>query len=107
MGVVDSNCSPRDIDFLVPGNDDAIRAIDLYCTAVANACLSGYERHQAELVAQRRDTPQSEKLDLSAKTGRRVVEIKQAPRRGRGQGSGGAGGGRSYSAGGHAGGGKG
>ncbi len=107
VGVVDSNCSPRDIDFLVPGNDDAIRAIDLYCTAVANSCLSGYERHQAELVAQRRDTPQSEKLDLSAKTGRRVVEIKQAPRRGRGQGSGGAGGGRSYSAGGHGAGGKG
>jgi hypothetical protein len=50
--------------------------------------------------------PQSEKLDLSAKTGRRVVEIKQAPRRGRGQGSGGAGGGRSYSAGGHGAGGK-
>jgi small subunit ribosomal protein S2 len=106
VGVVDSNCSPRDIDFLVPGNDDAIRAIDLYCTAVANACLAGYERHQSELVAQRRDMPQSEKLDLSAKTGRRVVEIKQAPRRGRGQGSGGAGGGRSYSAGGHGAGGK-
>jgi small subunit ribosomal protein S2 len=107
VGVVDSNCSPRDIDFLVPGNDDAIRAIDLYCTAVSNACLSGYERHQAELVAQRRDQPQVEKLDLSAKTGRRVVEIKQAPRRGRGQGSGGAGGGRSYSAGGPPAGGKG
>lgn len=105
VGIVDSNCSPRDIDFMIPGNDDAIRAIDLYCTAVANACLSGYERHQAELVAQRRDMPQTEKVDLSAKTGRRVVEIKQAPRRGRGQGSGSAGGGRSYSAGGNAGGG--
>ena len=104
VGVVDSNNSPRDIDFMIPGNDDAIRAIDLYCTAVANACLAGYEQHQAELVAQRRDMPQSEKLDLSAKTGRRVVEIKQAPRRGRGQSSGGAGGGRSYSAGGHKGG---
>ena len=100
VGIVDSNNSPRDIDFLVPGNDDAIRAIDLYCTAVANACLEGYERHQAELVAQRRDKREDEKVDLSAKTGRRVVEIKQAPRRGRGQGSGGAGGGRSYSAGG-------
>ncbi|MBK7947331.1 MAG: 30S ribosomal protein S2 [Deltaproteobacteria bacterium] len=107
VGIVDSNNSPRDIDFLVPGNDDAIRAIDLYCTAVANACLTGYERHQSELAAQRRDRPQDEKVDLSAKTGRRVVEIKQAPRRGRGQGSGGAGGGRSYSAGGHAAGGKG
>ena len=43
VGVVDSNNSPRDIDFMIPGNDDAIRAIDLYCTAVANACLEGYE----------------------------------------------------------------
>ncbi|MEZ4330253.1 MAG: 30S ribosomal protein S2 [Myxococcota bacterium] len=102
VGIVDSNNSPRDIDFVVPGNDDAIRAIDLYCTAAGNACLEGYELHQAELAAQRRDRPQDEKPDLSAKTGRRVVEIKQAPRRGRGSGA--AGGGRSYSAGGHKGG---
>ncbi len=97
VGIVDTNCNPRNIDFVIPGNDDALRAIDLYCTAVANVCREGYDQHQAELVAQRRDQPQQPKADPASKTGRRVVEIKQQPRRGRGQSS--AGGGKSYSAG--------
>ena len=100
VGIVDTNCSPRNIDFVVPGNDDALRAIDLYCTAVANACREGYEQHQAELVAQRRDAPAKPKQEAGPTTGRRVVEIKQAPRRGRGQAASSAGGGKSYSAGG-------
>jgi len=99
VGVVDTNNSPRNIDFVVPGNDDALRAIDLYCTAAANACREGYEQHQAELVAQRRDKPAQGKGDGGPATGRRVVEIKQQPRRGRNQGDR-AGGGKSYSAGG-------
>ena len=102
VGVVDTNCSPRDIDFVVPGNDDAIRAIDLYCTAVANVCLEGYEAHQAELVSQRAKAPApAERTDAGPKTGRRVVEIKQPPRRGRGANAS-AGGGKSYTAGGKA-----
>ncbi|MHA7837774.1 MAG: 30S ribosomal protein S2 [bacterium] len=99
VAVVDTNCSPRDIDFVIPGNDDAIRAIDLYCTAVANACREGYERHQAELVARRANAPAAEpKPETGPKTGRRVVEIKQTPRRGRQ--SSGPGGGKAYTAGG-------
>ncbi len=98
IGVVDTNCSPRNIDLVVPGNDDAIRAIDLFCTAAANACREGFEQHQAELVAQKKDAPAPAKSDSGPKSGRRVVEIKQQPRRGRAQGS--AGGGKSYSAGG-------
>ena len=100
IGIVDTNNSPRDIDFVVPGNDDALRAIDLYCTAVANHCIEGRESYQAELVAQRRDKPAPAASEAGSKTGRRVVEIKQQPRRGRGQGTGAAGGGKSYSAGG-------
>lgn len=100
VGIVDTNNSPRDIDFVVPGNDDALRAIDLYATAAANACREGYEQHQAELVAQRASQPAQQKTDAGPATGRRVVEIKQAPRRGRNQGGGQAGGGKSYSAGG-------
>ena len=99
VGIVDSNCSPRNIDLVVPGNDDAIRAIDLYCTAVANACREGFEKHQAELVAQKKAAPAQAKTDSGPASGRRVVEIKQQPRRGRSQGA--AGGGKSYSAGGN------
>ena len=41
IAVVDSNCNPIDIDFVIPGNDDSIRAIQLYTSRVANACLEG------------------------------------------------------------------
>jgi small subunit ribosomal protein S2 len=41
VGVVDSNCSPKDIDFIIPGNDDASRAIAFYCDLVSRAALDG------------------------------------------------------------------
>jgi small subunit ribosomal protein S2 len=41
IGIVDTNSNPDGIDFPIPGNDDAISAIGLYATAIADACLSG------------------------------------------------------------------
>jgi small subunit ribosomal protein S2 len=41
IGVVDTNSNPDNIDFPIPGNDDAIRSIRLFCTAFADAALSG------------------------------------------------------------------
>ncbi len=41
VAVVDTNCSPDGIDHLIPGNDDAMRAIQLYAAAVADAVLEG------------------------------------------------------------------
>lgn len=41
IGVVDTNSDPAGVDYVIPGNDDAIRAIKLYVTAVADACLEG------------------------------------------------------------------
>jgi small subunit ribosomal protein S2 len=41
FGVVDTNSNPDGIDYVIPGNDDAIRAIKLYVTAVADACIEG------------------------------------------------------------------
>ena len=39
--VVGSNCSPNGVDYIIPGNDDAARAIALYCDLVARAALDG------------------------------------------------------------------
>jgi small subunit ribosomal protein S2 len=47
VAVVDTNCNPDGIDFPIPGNDDAGRAITLYCDLVARACIDGIERSQA------------------------------------------------------------
>ena len=41
VAVVDSNCSPEGVDYVIPGNDDAARAIGLYCDLVARAALDG------------------------------------------------------------------
>ncbi|MCC5961353.1 MAG: 30S ribosomal protein S2 [Rhodobacteraceae bacterium] len=41
VAVVDTNCSPDGVDYIIPGNDDASRAISLYCDLVARAALDG------------------------------------------------------------------
>jgi small subunit ribosomal protein S2 len=46
VGAVDTNCDPDVIDYKIPGNDDAIRAIRLFCTAAADAVLEGRQLHE-------------------------------------------------------------
>lgn len=41
VAVVDTNCDPDGIDYVIPGNDDAIRAIRLFASKIADACLEG------------------------------------------------------------------
>jgi small subunit ribosomal protein S2 len=41
VAVVDTNCSPDGVDYVIPGNDDAARAISLYCDLVSRAALDG------------------------------------------------------------------
>ncbi len=45
VAVVDTNCDPDEIDFLIPGNDDAIRSIRLFASRVAEAVLEGQALH--------------------------------------------------------------
>ena len=42
IAIADSNCDPDDIDFIIPGNDDAIRSIRLICSKVADAAIEGH-----------------------------------------------------------------
>jgi len=44
IGIVDTNSNPDGINYVIPGNDDAIRAIELYAKAVADACIEGRAR---------------------------------------------------------------
>jgi small subunit ribosomal protein S2 len=48
VAIVDTNCDPDNIDFPIPGNDDAGRAITLYCDLIARAAIDGLERSQVE-----------------------------------------------------------
>jgi small subunit ribosomal protein S2 len=47
--IVDTNCDPDGITFVVPGNDDASRAITLYCDLIARAAIDGISRAQGQL----------------------------------------------------------
>ena len=57
IGIVDTNCNPDDVDYVIPGNDDAIRAIRLFATKVADAVLEGRQIYEKQL--------QSEKAEAS------------------------------------------
>ena len=41
VGIVDTNCNPEDVDYVIPGNDDAIRAVKLIADCMANAVIEG------------------------------------------------------------------
>jgi len=48
IAIVDTNCDPDGIDYPIPGNDDAGRAVTLYCDLIARAAIDGIERSSAE-----------------------------------------------------------
>ena len=48
IGLVDTNCNPEDVDFVIPGNDDAIRAVKLIADIMANAVIEGRQGEAGE-----------------------------------------------------------
>jgi len=61
VAIIDSNCDPDLIDYPIPGNDDASRAISLYCDLIARAAIDGIARQQG---ASGRDLGASEELPV-------------------------------------------
>ena len=49
VGLVDTNCDPNDVDYAIPGNDDAIRAVRLIADCMANAVIEGRQGEDAEV----------------------------------------------------------
>ncbi len=49
IAVVDTNCDPELVDYKIPGNDDAIRAIRLFCSSIADAILEGRQEYEERL----------------------------------------------------------
>ena len=71
FGIVDSNNSPDGIDYVIPGNDDAIKAIRLYAQGIADSVIEA----RAAAVVQRAEEPAKEKVDKAA------VKKKAAPKK--------------------------
>jgi small subunit ribosomal protein S2 len=49
IGIVDTNCNPEEVDYVIPGNDDAIRAIRLFATKIADAVIEGRQLYEKQL----------------------------------------------------------
>lgn len=52
IAIADTNCDPDDIDYIIPGNDDAIRAIRLICSKIADASIEGHHLAEERLRAE-------------------------------------------------------
>ncbi len=71
VALTDTNCDPDKINYLIPGNDDAIRSIKLVATAVADACVLGQQRRRDFMQVGRKDEGGSSGVQVEfARTGR-------------------------------------
>ena len=60
VAIVDTNCDPDDADYVIPGNDDAIRAIKLISSALADAVIEGRQGEQLEAVEAEAETAEAD-----------------------------------------------
>ena len=65
VAIVDTNCDPDEIDYIIPGNDDAIRAIRLITSRIADACVEGRQRYE-EIQRAEADKVEEEPSELAA-----------------------------------------
>ena len=54
IGLLDTNCDPDEVDYTIPGNDDAIKAIRLFNAKIADACIEGKRRFEEKIQAERK-----------------------------------------------------
>jgi small subunit ribosomal protein S2 len=69
VAVVDTNCDPDLVDYVIPGNDDAIRSIKLFTANIADACAEGAAKYQEKMGD--RET----RLEVDPRRERRAVEV--------------------------------
>jgi small subunit ribosomal protein S2 len=79
LGLVDTNCDPEGIDYVIPGNDDAIRSIKLFTGKIADAAIEGAARYRASGAADR--DAQEERGRREGRGGPSDDQRRRAPRR--------------------------
>jgi len=78
IGIVDTNCDPDEVDFVIPGNDDALRSIRLFASRMADAVIEGRDRRQSIEADAARDAADEA---AAAETDPRRAARPQRPRR--------------------------
>ena len=65
VGLVDTNCNPEDVDYAIPGNDDAIRAVKLIADVMANAVIEGRQGESLEMDSENEESANIEEETTS------------------------------------------
>src|SRR5438132_1450123 len=78
VAIVDTNCDPEDIDYVIPGNDDAIRAIRLFTQKIADAVLEGYNLAEERFIGTE-DKPVAAPAPMAAAEAPAPAEAVPAP----------------------------
>ncbi len=78
IAIADTNCDPDEIDFIIPGNDDAIRAIKLISTKIADACIEGHNLAEEKLRAEAVVLSEAEAKEEQEETNDTDAEVKAA-----------------------------
>ena len=60
VGLVDTNCNPEDVDYVIPGNDDAIRAVKLIADVIANAVIEGKQGESFDAEVEEQEVSEEE-----------------------------------------------
>ena len=73
FGIVDTNCDPDMVDYVIPGNDDAIRAVKLITDVMANAVIEGKQGESFESVL----SEDSEETEIEAEVSEKLKQLEE------------------------------
>jgi small subunit ribosomal protein S2 len=78
VAIVDTNCDPDVVDYIIPGNDDAIRAIKLFAGRIADAVLEGKQKFEEKIQAEsdKRQAPEVKDAEAGESDVPESVEMK-------------------------------
>ena len=74
VGIVDTNCNPQDLDYPIPGNDDAIRSVSLIADVMANAIIEGKQGESFETVEEQDVSEEAESMEQVVSENEEKVE---------------------------------
>jgi small subunit ribosomal protein S2 len=74
VGLVDTNCSPENIDYVIPGNDDAIRSVKLIAQVIANAVIEAKQGEAIDLTVDSEEENKEESMEEVVANSEEVVE---------------------------------
>ncbi|MGH9435010.1 MAG: 30S ribosomal protein S2 [Terriglobia bacterium] len=80
VAIVDTNCDPDLVDFVIPGNDDALRSIRLFTSRISDAVLEGLHAAEAKRLEEEKQAAERIAAELEAERERTAIEARHAER---------------------------